>query len=115
VPTMVIIFVLIELGKKLGFPQQSQEKAEFAFKQAFIGMESMRKAGVKLGFGTDLLGETYVQQAREFAIRREVFSALEILRQATSINAEILQKEHLLGRNRQESSVAMHESVRLRR
>ena len=97
VPTMVIIFVLIELGKKLGFPPQSQEKAEFAFKQAFIGMESMRKAGVKIGFGTDLLGETYVQQAREFAIRREVFSPLEILRQATSINAEILQRPDLLG------------------
>src|SRR6185436_13332378 len=29
VPTMVIIFALVELGKKLGFPPQSQEKAEF--------------------------------------------------------------------------------------
>jgi imidazolonepropionase-like amidohydrolase len=97
VPTMVIIFALIELGKKFGFPPQSQEKAEFAFKQALVGMESMRKAGVKIGFGTDLLGETYVQQAREFSIRREVFSPLEILRQATSMNAEILQRQDLLG------------------
>jgi imidazolonepropionase-like amidohydrolase len=97
VPTMVIIFVLIELGKKLGFPAQSQEKAEFAFERALVGMESMRKAGVKIGFGTDLLGETYVQQTREFAIRREVFSPLEILRQATSMNAEILQRQDLLG------------------
>jgi imidazolonepropionase-like amidohydrolase len=97
VPTMVIIFALIELGKKFGFPPQSQEKAEFAFKQALVGMESMRKAGVKIGFGTDLLGETYVQQAREFSIRREVFSPLEILRQATSMNAEILQRQDFLG------------------
>jgi imidazolonepropionase-like amidohydrolase len=97
VPTMVIIFALVELGKKLGFPPQSQEKAEFAFRQALVGMESMRKAGVKIGFGTDLLGETYVQQCREFTIRREVFSPLEILRQATSISAEILQQQDRLG------------------
>ena len=41
----------------------------------------MRRGNVKLGFGTDLLGETYVRQCREFNIRREVFSPLEILRQ----------------------------------
>lgn len=97
VPTMVIIFVLVELGRKLGFPPQSQEKAEFAYKQALSGMESMRKAGVKIGFGTDLLGETYVQQCRELTIRREVFTPLEILRQATSINAALLQQEGKLG------------------
>jgi imidazolonepropionase-like amidohydrolase len=97
VPTMVIIFVLVELGRKLGFPQQSQEKAEFAFKQAIVGMDSMRKANVKIGFGTDLLGETYVQQCREFTIRREVFSPVEILRQATSVNAEILMQQDKLG------------------
>ena len=34
VPTMVIIFALVELGKELGFAPQSQEKAEFAFRQA---------------------------------------------------------------------------------
>jgi imidazolonepropionase-like amidohydrolase len=97
IPTMVIIFALVELGKKLGFPPQSQEKAEYAFKQAIVGMESMRKAGVKIGFGTDLLGETYLRQCREFTIRSEVFSPLEILRQATSVNADILMQKDSLG------------------
>jgi imidazolonepropionase-like amidohydrolase len=97
VPTMVIIFVLVELGRKLGFPPQSQQKAEYAFEQALVGLESMRKAGVKVGFGTDLLGETHVQQCREFTIRREVFTPVEILRQATSVNAEILMQSGKLG------------------
>ena len=97
VPTMVIIFALVELGKKLGFPPQSQEKAEIAFRQAMTGLESMRKAGVRLGLGTDLLGETYVRQCREFSIRREVFTPVEILRQATSVNAEILLQQDRLG------------------
>jgi imidazolonepropionase-like amidohydrolase len=57
----------------------------------------MRRAGIKLGLGTDLLGETYVQQCREFTLRSEVFSPLEILRQATSMGAEILMKEDELG------------------
>src|SRR5207244_4483100 len=52
---------------------------------------------VKVGFGTDLLGETYVQQCREFRIRSEVFSPLEILRQATSTNAALLMQEGKLG------------------
>ena len=97
VPTVVVIFALAELGRKLGFPPQSQEKAEYAAKQAIQGMEMMRRAGVKVGFGTDLLGETYVQQCREFTIRKEVFSPLEILRQATSINASLLMQEGKLG------------------
>jgi imidazolonepropionase-like amidohydrolase len=97
VPTMAIIFALIELGRKLGFPPQSMEKVQQVYSHALSGMALMRDAGVKLGFGTDLLGETYLHQCREFTLRREVFTPLEILRQATSINAEILQQQGKLG------------------
>jgi imidazolonepropionase-like amidohydrolase len=97
VPTMAIIFALIELGKTLGFPPQSMAKVHEVYGQALSGMDLMRRAGVKIGFGTDLLGETYSHQCREFTIRREVFTPLEILRQATSLNAEILQQKGKLG------------------
>jgi imidazolonepropionase-like amidohydrolase len=97
VPTMVIIFTLVELGKQLGFPPQSQEKAEFAFKEALSGMDKMRKAGVKVGFGTDLLGSLYTQETREFTLRSEVFTPVEILRQATSISADLMQMKGQLG------------------
>jgi imidazolonepropionase-like amidohydrolase len=97
VPTMVIIFALVELGPKLGFPPESQEKANYAYKEALAGLDKMRKAGVKVGFGTDLLGSTYVQECREFTIRSEVFTPLEILRQATSVNAELMQMKGEIG------------------
>jgi imidazolonepropionase-like amidohydrolase len=97
VPTMAIIFTLMEQGETLGFPAASQEKIEIAYAEALRGMDVMRQAGVKLGFGTDLLGDLYVQQAREFVIRSEVFSPIEILRQATSGSAEILMEEGRLG------------------
>ena len=48
-------------ARSSAFRPQSQEKAEYAFTQAISGMDSMRRAGVKIGFGTDLLGSTYVQ------------------------------------------------------
>jgi imidazolonepropionase-like amidohydrolase len=97
VPTMAIIFSLMEQGEKIGLPSESQEKIKVAYADALNGMDLMRQAGVKIGFGTDLLGDLYLQQAREFTIRSEVFSPLEILRQATSGSAEILMEEGRLG------------------
>src|SRR6185436_6524390 len=93
VPTMAIIFALVELGKKLGFPPESQVKADYASKEALSGLEKMRKAGVKIGYGTDLLGTTTDRQCREFVIRREVFKPVELLRQATSNNAALMMME----------------------
>jgi imidazolonepropionase-like amidohydrolase len=97
VPTMVVLFVLVEMGRELGFPAVSQDKAEYAQKNALAGLDKMRRAGVKIGYGTDLLGSTYVQECREFTIRREVFTPLELLRQATSINAELMMLQGKLG------------------
>ncbi len=97
VPTMAIIYALMEEGAALGLPPVSQEKIKVAFAAALTGMEHMRDAGVKMGFGTDLLGETHVRQSQEFAIRRKVFEPIDILRQATSISAEILNQTGTLG------------------
>ncbi len=97
VPTIVIIEQLVQLGRQLGFPPQSQEKAEYAWRQALSGLDIMRSAGVKLCYGTDLLGKTYDRQCREFALRSEVFTPVEILRQATSIAAEMMMMEGRIG------------------
>lgn len=97
VPTMVVIHALVELGRELGFPPQSQAKAEVAMKQAISGLDLMHRAGVKVVYGTDLLGSTYTQQCREFTLRSAVFTALELLRQATSVAAEMMLMEGQIG------------------
>ena len=97
VPTMATIYALMEEGAALGLPPVSQEKVKVVFAAALTGMEHMRDAGVKMGFGTDLLGETYVRQSQEFTIRRRVFEPIDILRQATSQSAEILNQVGTLG------------------
>jgi len=97
VPTLAVIQALQEHGSQLGLSPHSQQKIHTIFNEALQGLESMRRAGVKIGFGTDLLGETYVQQCREFSLRKEIFRPVEILRQATSLNAEIIQRAGTLG------------------
>jgi imidazolonepropionase-like amidohydrolase len=97
VPTMAVIYALAEQGRQLGFPPQSQEKMDFAFKSALSGMDAMRRAGVKVCYGTDLLGSTYTQQCREFTLRSEVFTPVEILRQATSVAAEMMMMAGQIG------------------
>lgn len=97
VPTMTILASLVEMGKQLGFAPQSQEKAEFAWSRGLSGLDVMRRAGVKLVYGTDLLGSLYSRQTQEFKWRREVFSPLELLRQATSNAAEMMMMQGRIG------------------
>ncbi|QNA86338.1 amidohydrolase family protein [Sphingomonas sp. So64.6b] len=97
VPTMSVIFASMEAGPKLGMTPDSLAKLQIAADTAIEGLQHMRDAGVKLGYGTDLLGVTYDQQCREFTLRSEVFTPLEMLRQATSMGAEILMQEGMLG------------------
>lgn len=97
VPTMIIIEQLVEAGRKMDFPAQSQEKADFAWQRAIAGLDIMRRHGVKVCFGTDLLGNLYTQQCREFTLRKQVFTPLELLRQATSVAAEMMMLEGQIG------------------
>ncbi|MFO1328471.1 MAG: amidohydrolase family protein [Rubrivivax sp.] len=97
VPTLAVCFALVELGRQLGFPAVSQAKVEQVTAHALEGLDHMRRAGVKVAFGTDLLGRTYTQQCREFTHRAQVFTPLEILRQATSVSAEMLMMQGQIG------------------
>ena len=70
------------------------QRAKFLQVQAAADamMRLAKKYHVKLGFGTDLVFglDQMTRQNREFTLRARWFSPLEILRQATSGNAELL-------------------------
>jgi imidazolonepropionase-like amidohydrolase len=97
VPTIVTLHALVEHGDKLNLPSEQLRKANYVVERAMAGLEIMRRAGVKVGFGTDLLGDSYAQQCREFTLRSRVFTPIEILRQVTSVSAEILMEAGHLG------------------
>ena len=97
VPTMAIVAGLVERGAELGVTPTSMEKLKRVAAQANHSLEIMKSAGVKMGFGTDLLGALSPRQSTEFALRAEVLPAVDILRSACSINAEIMGQSDRLG------------------
>ena len=90
VPTLAVGAALLDEGEAMGLPPASLAKLKTVCSQMTEGLMHMRDAGVRIGLGTDLLGALEVHQQLEFELRTQVFSPLEILRQATSGNASIL-------------------------
>ena len=97
VPTLVTYDALAEEGAGLGLPPVSVAKVADVRTSGLQALEILKTAGVKMGFGTDLLGEMHRHQSREFLIRAEVLSPLEVVRQATSGNAELMNRSGKLG------------------
>jgi len=98
VPTLSVVDVLSRHARELSLPPMTLEKLE-GIKEAMHGsVEVCARAGVKLGFGTDLMDHRFhPHQGGEFELRGEVNKPLDVLRSATSVNAEILQKPDELG------------------
>lgn len=97
VPTMAIIAALVEEGETLGLPPVSMDKLRRIADSALTSLEIMKRAGVKMAFGTDLLGALHVRQSSEFALRAKVLPAIDILRSACSIGAELIGQSGRLG------------------
>ena len=97
VPTLVTYFMIQKFGRALRFPEASLRKLNDVLDAGLASLEIAKRAGVPMGFGTDLLGETHEHQSREFGIRAKVLAPAEILRSATVVNAEILGRPGELG------------------
>ena len=98
VPTMATIVALADDGASLGLPQVSVTKLRRVADSAYASLEILHRAGVKMGFGTDLLGPHHVRQSSEFGLRAKVLPAIEILRSACSVNAELMFQSGKIGR-----------------
>ncbi len=96
-PTLVTYQALKEEGASLGLGPESVAKIDDVRLAGLESLERMRKAGLPMAFGTDLLGPMHRRQSEEFLIRREVLPAAEILRSATSHAAKLLRQEGRLG------------------
>jgi imidazolonepropionase-like amidohydrolase len=97
VPTLVTYDALAAEGAALGLPPESVAKIADVREAGLRSLEILRRAGVAMAYGTDLLGEMHRHQLEEFAIRRRVLPAFEVLRSATTVAAEVLRMEGRLG------------------
>ncbi len=97
VPTLAIYTALQKYGRDGGAPANMLRKLEHVAEQGLAAIEICERAGIALGFGTDLLGNLQERQLTEFELRAEAQAPVNVLRSATSINARIVGQEGLLG------------------
>lgn len=98
VPTLVTYDALATEGAQYGLPPESALKIAGVRDVGLRSLEIFKRAGVKMGFGTDLLGESHRLQSNEFHIRSQVLTPAEIISSATTIGAEVLNMTGKLGR-----------------
>ncbi|MEN4920061.1 amidohydrolase family protein [Achromobacter spanius] len=98
VPTLVTYEALANEGADYGLPPDSVAKIATVRTAGLHSLEIYKKAGVKIGYGSDLLGPSQRLQSDEFRIRREVLSAQEVIQCATTTAAEVLNQVGQLGR-----------------
>jgi imidazolonepropionase-like amidohydrolase len=72
-------------------------KNDLVIEGGLKSLEICKRAGVPVAYGSDLLGQLQADQSREFLLRREVLSAMEIIRSATTVGARLLRMEGKLG------------------
>ncbi len=96
-PTLVTYQALKDEGASLGLPPASVAKIDTVRLRGLESLEKMRRAGLTMAFGTDLLGEMHRHQSEEFVIRGRVLPAIEVIRSTTMHAAKLLRMEGKIG------------------
>ncbi|MEM0946934.1 MAG: amidohydrolase family protein [Pseudomonadota bacterium] len=95
VPTLVIYDCLERHADAIGLGGENREKNRKVREAGLKSLEILSRAGVPMGYGTDLLGWMHQDQSTEFTLRAQVLPAVDVLRSATSVNADILRRPDL--------------------
>jgi len=97
IPTIITYDALARRGADYQFPEESIKKLGSVRVQALEAVKIARKHGVKIGFGTDLLGPLWEEQTNEFTLRSSIEKPIDTIISATKINAEVLNQSGNLG------------------
>ena len=100
VPTLVTYDALTQDANAFGLTAASKAKLEEVAAAGINAIRLARGAGVKVGFGTDLAGPVHHRQRDEFRMRLEANEPIDVLRSATSVNAELMNHSGRLGQIR---------------
>lgn len=97
VPTMSTHEVLATEGEKSGMPKMMCEKVHEIVEAGHKTHAHAHSRGVRMVFGTDLLGAMHRHQLLEFKIRSAFQTPAEIIRSATVTAAELFMMEGQIG------------------
>lgn len=101
VPTLSIYEALASEGVEAGMPPELNNKVYDVLEAGIHAFEMAMKAGVKLVYGTDLLGVMQRHQLNEFAIRSRVQAPIDIVRSATTEAANLFRMNDRIGEIRE--------------
>ena len=90
VPTLSIYQALADEGVEAGLPQELYNKVFDVLDAGKRALEMAYSGGVKMAYGTDLLGQMHRRQLDEFNIRGQIIPAINVLQAATCNGADLL-------------------------
>jgi len=96
VPTLVAYEAQAKHAASAGYSAAMLGKLNKVREYGLRSLELCRAAGVKMGFGTDIIGDQEMH-AQEFLLRAEVLPVHEVIASATRVGAEVLQRDGQLG------------------
>jgi imidazolonepropionase-like amidohydrolase len=97
VANLVAYYAMRERAAQFGMTPEMLAKNDLVIEGGLRSLEICKRAAVPVAYGSDLLGQLQVDQSREFLLRREVLSPIEIIRQATLVGAEVVRQVGKLG------------------
>jgi imidazolonepropionase-like amidohydrolase len=95
VPTLAAYDAMDRRGADIGMAEVSRQKNREVLDAGQRAVQTARGAGVRIGFGTDLMGSLEDDQLQGFRLQVEADGVANTLRSATSVNAEILGRDDL--------------------
>lgn len=95
VPTLAAYAAMDRRGDEVGLAEVSKAKNIEVLNAGREAIKIALKAGIKVGFGSDLMGDLGDEQLNGLALQIEASGVFETLRSATSVNAELLQEPTL--------------------
>jgi len=97
VANLVAYYAMRERAAEYGMTGDMLAKNDLVIDGGLRSLEICKRAGVPVGYGTDLLGALQVEESREFIIRSEVMAPIEIIRAATTVGAQIVRQVGKIG------------------
>jgi len=97
VMNLVTYWALQTEGREFGLPEASFRKIGEVLDGGMRALELAHSAGIRIGYGTDLLGGMHRHQSQEFVMRSEIQAPIDIIRSATTVGAEIVGMPGKLG------------------
>ena len=94
-PTVATYVMASRNADAYDYSREIAGKIEAAAEAALRSLEVARRHGVKVGHGSDLLGDEIAWLNHELELKAQVLGASEVIRSATSVNAELIGRPDL--------------------